>query len=160
MTAKELVVDFLSNRAPRDMSARSIVDSARALGFSEQRIRMALTRLVEDRVAQSPSRGTYRLAPSGEAMRKEVRKWRNIASVTQAWSTLSPCAPAARAAMAMLAISFSMKAFCFCQTGPGRQGGRQPCQVAGPAQRAKRATTMFQSMLCMNASTYAAALAP
>ena len=105
MTAKELVVDFLSNRAPRDMSARSIVDSARALGFSEQSIRMALTRLVEDRVAQSPSRGTYRLAPSGEAMRKEVRKWRNIASVTQAWSGAWICiydAPVARSDRAAL----------------------------------------------------------
>jgi hypothetical protein len=35
LTAKELVLDFLSNRAPREMAARVIVDSAAALGFSE-----------------------------------------------------------------------------------------------------------------------------
>jgi len=86
LTAKELVIDFLSNRAPREMAARVIVDSAGALGFSAQSIRMALTRLVEDRIALSPERGMYRLAPSGDAMRREVRKWRSIATATQPWS--------------------------------------------------------------------------
>jgi phenylacetic acid degradation operon negative regulatory protein len=86
LTAKELIIDFLSNRAPREMAARVIVDSAGALGFSAQSIRMALTRLVEDRIALSPERGMYRLAPSGDAMRREVRKWRTIATATQPWS--------------------------------------------------------------------------
>ena len=86
LTAKELVLDFLSNRAPREMAARVIVDSAAALGFSPQSIRMALTRLVEDRLALSTGRGTYRLAPSGDAMRREVRKWRATLTMTQAWS--------------------------------------------------------------------------
>lgn len=105
MTAKELVVDFLSNRAPREMPARVIVDSARALGFSEQSIRMALTRLVEERIALSPARGSYRLAPSGDAMRREVRKWRNITSMTQAWTGAWLCiydTPVARSARAAL----------------------------------------------------------
>ncbi len=91
LTAKELVLDFLSNRAPREMAARAIVDSAAALGFSEQSIRMALTRLVGDKLALKQSRGTYRLAPSGDAMRREVRKWRNIASLTQAWAGAWVC---------------------------------------------------------------------
>ena len=86
LTAKELVLDFLSNRAPREMGARVIVDSAGALGFSAQSIRMALTRLVEDRLALSTGRGMYRLAPSGDAMRREVRKWRATLAMTQAWS--------------------------------------------------------------------------
>ncbi len=86
LTARELVLDFLSNRAPREMAARVIVDSAAALGFSEQSVRMALTRLVEDGLALNPSRGLYRLAPSGDAMRREVRKWRAIAAMTQPWS--------------------------------------------------------------------------
>jgi len=86
LTARELVIDFLSNRAPREMSARLIVDSASALGFSEQSIRMALTRIVEDGVAISAARGLYKLAPSGETMRVEVRKWRNILNLTERWS--------------------------------------------------------------------------
>ncbi len=91
LTAKELVLDFLSNRAPREMSARAIVESAVALGFSEQSIRMALTRLVNDQLALKESRGTYRLAPSGDAMRREVRKWRSITSLTQAWAGAWVC---------------------------------------------------------------------
>lgn len=99
LTARELIIDFLSNRAPREMPARVIVDSAAALGFSAQSIRMALTRLVEEGLALSPARGRYRLAPSGDAMRKEVRKWRDIASATQAWAGTWICifdAPVAR----------------------------------------------------------------
>ncbi|MGO9607984.1 MAG: hypothetical protein ACLQAT_32045 [Candidatus Binataceae bacterium] len=105
LTAKELVIDFLSNRSPGEMPARVVVDTAAALGFSEQSIRMALTRLVEDELALNTGRGLYRLAPSGDAMRKEVRKWRNIASLTQAWSGGWVCiydAPIARSDRAAL----------------------------------------------------------
>jgi phenylacetic acid degradation operon negative regulatory protein len=105
LTAKELVIDFLSNRAPREMAARVIVDSAAALGFSEQSIRMALTRLVEEELALSPARGLYRLAPSGDAMRREVRKWRTITALTQSWSHAWICiydAPIARSDRAAL----------------------------------------------------------
>jgi phenylacetic acid degradation operon negative regulatory protein len=105
LTAKELVLDFLSNRAPREMAARVIVDSAAALGFSEHSIRMALTRLVEEQLALSPARGMYRLAPSGDAMRREVRKWRTITALTQSWSHDWICiydAPIARSDRAAL----------------------------------------------------------
>jgi phenylacetic acid degradation operon negative regulatory protein len=105
LTARELVVDFLSNRAPRQMTARLIVDSAGALGFSAQSIRMALTRLVDEGLALSPARGRYQLAPSGDAMRREVRKWRNIASATQNWAGGWICihdAPVARSDRAAL----------------------------------------------------------
>jgi phenylacetic acid degradation operon negative regulatory protein len=105
LTAKELVIDFLSNRAPREMAARVIVDSAAALGFSEQSIRMALTRLVEEELVLSPARGLYRLAPSGDAMRREVRKWRTITALTQSWSYAWICiydAPIARSDRAAL----------------------------------------------------------
>jgi phenylacetic acid degradation operon negative regulatory protein len=86
LTAKELVIDFLSNRSPREMPARLIVDTAAALGFTEQSVRMALTRIVEDGLAISIGRGVYKLAPSGDVMRREVRKWRNITDSTKAWS--------------------------------------------------------------------------
>ena len=105
LTAKELVLDFLSNRAPREMAARVIVDSAAALGFSEQSIRMALTRLVEEELALNPARVMYRLAPSGDAMRREVRKWRTITALTQPWSHDWICiydAPIARSDRAAL----------------------------------------------------------
>jgi phenylacetic acid degradation operon negative regulatory protein len=85
LTARELVVDFLSNRAPHEMAVRIIVDSAAALGFSEQSIRMALTRLAEEGTAVNVGRGRYRLAPSGDAMRVEVRKWRTLPQQLRPW---------------------------------------------------------------------------
>ena len=86
LTARELVVDFLSNRYPREMSAAEILGVGAALGFTEQSLRMALTRLVEGAVATNPGRGLYRLSPSGEAMRTEVRKWRNLDDFAKPWS--------------------------------------------------------------------------
>lgn len=86
LSARELVIDFISSRWPREMPARVIVDSALALGFSEQSVRMALTRLVEEGLAVTVERGIYKLAPSGDAMRREVRKWRSILDSTKSWT--------------------------------------------------------------------------
>jgi len=86
LTARELVIDFLSNRYPREMSAAEILGVGRALGFTEQSLRMALTRLVEGAVAANPGRGLYRLSPSGETMRLEVRKWRSLDDLAKPWS--------------------------------------------------------------------------
>jgi len=86
LTARELVIDFLSNRYPREMSAQEILGVGAALGFSAQSLRMALTRLVEQSVAANTGRGRYRLSPSGEAMRVEVRKWRHLDEVARPWS--------------------------------------------------------------------------
>ncbi len=86
LTARELVIDFLSNRYPREMSVQEITGVGIALGFSEQSLRMALTRLVEQSVAANPGRGHYRLSPSGEAMRDEVRKWRHLDELAKPWT--------------------------------------------------------------------------
>src|SRR5208337_5557470 len=86
LTARELVIDFLSNRYPREMSAAEILGVGAALGFTEQSLRMALTRLVEQSVAANTGRGRYRLSPSGEAMRDEVRKWRHLDKLAKPWS--------------------------------------------------------------------------
>ena len=86
LTARELVIDFLSNRYPREMSVQEITGVGIALGFTEQSLRMALTRLVEQSVAANTGRGRYRLSPSGEAMRDEVRKWRHLDDLAKPWS--------------------------------------------------------------------------
>jgi phenylacetic acid degradation operon negative regulatory protein len=86
LSAKALVLDFLSTRAPRELSAQAILSVGTALGFSEQNLRMALTRLVEESAAVSSRRGLYRLSPGGEAMRLEVRKWRAVGSLTRPWT--------------------------------------------------------------------------
>jgi phenylacetic acid degradation operon negative regulatory protein len=86
LTARELVIDFLSNRYPREMFVQEIAGVGGALGFTEQSLRMALTRLVEQSVAANTGRGRYRLSPSGEAMREEVRKWRHLGDLAMPWT--------------------------------------------------------------------------
>ena len=86
LTARELVIDFLSNRYPREMFVQEIASVGNALGFTEQSLRMALTRLVEQSVAANIGRGRYRLSPSGEAMRDEVRKWRHLDDLAKPWT--------------------------------------------------------------------------
>jgi phenylacetic acid degradation operon negative regulatory protein len=86
LTARALVLDFLSMRSPREISAAGVLAAGAALGFSAQNIRMALTRLVEQKAALNTGRGRYRLSASGETMRQEVRKWRQVGELTRAWS--------------------------------------------------------------------------
>jgi phenylacetic acid degradation operon negative regulatory protein len=86
LAARELLIDFLSNRYPREMFVQEITGVGIALGFSEQSLRMALTRLVEQSVAANTGRGRYRLSPSGEAMREEVRKWRHLGDLAKPWT--------------------------------------------------------------------------
>jgi|SRR5271166_167926 len=123
LTAKQLVIDFLSNRSPKKMSARLIVDTASALGFTEQSVRMALTRVVEDGLAVSRERGIYQLAPSGEVMRREVRKWRNISNLTQPWSGAwvsvydAPIRRSNRAAIRRHEQALRLRGFCELLTG-------------------------------------------
>lgn len=86
LSAKALVLDFLSVRSPREVSAQVLVAAGTTFGFSGQNIRMALSRLVEQSVAINSGRGQYRLSTSGRAMREEVRKWRRVAELTRPWS--------------------------------------------------------------------------
>ncbi len=86
LAAKTLVLDFLSNRAPREIPAQVLVAAGRVFGFSEQNVRMALTRLVEHSAAIKTARGRYRLSPFGEAMRQETRKWKGVGELTRPWS--------------------------------------------------------------------------
>ena len=86
LTARAVVLDFLSNRAPREISARAVLAAGAVFGFSAQNLRMALTRLVDQGVAVNSNRGRYRLGAPGETMRVEVRKWKRVAELTRPWS--------------------------------------------------------------------------
>ncbi|MFZ1889641.1 MAG: hypothetical protein WAU33_16595 [Candidatus Binataceae bacterium] len=85
LTARALVLDFLSNRAPREISARAVLAAGAAFGFSAQNLRMALMRLVDQGAAVNSSRGRYRLGAPGETMRLEVRKWKRVADLVRPW---------------------------------------------------------------------------
>ncbi len=85
LTARAIVLDFLSNRAPREISARAVVAAGAVFGFSAQNLRMALMRLVDQGVAVNSGRGRYRLGTPGEAMRIEVRKWKRVADLVRPW---------------------------------------------------------------------------
>lgn len=86
LTARAVVLDFLSNRAPREISAREVVAAGAVFGFSAQNLRMALMRLVEQGVAVNSGRGRYRLGAPGEAMRVEVRKWKRVGDLVRPWA--------------------------------------------------------------------------
>jgi phenylacetic acid degradation operon negative regulatory protein len=86
LTARALVLDFLSNRAPRGISARAVLAAGAGFGFSAQNLRMALMRLVAQGIAINSSRGRYRLGAPGETMRLEVRKWKHVADLVRPWS--------------------------------------------------------------------------
>ncbi len=86
LTARAIVLDFISNRAPREISARAVLAAGAVFGFSAQNLRMALMRLVDQGVAVNATRGRYRLGAPGETMRVEVRKWKRVADLVRPWS--------------------------------------------------------------------------
>lgn len=86
VTARTVVLDFLSNRGTREIPARTVLAAGALFGFSEQNLRMALARLVEEGVAANSGRGRYRLAPPAAAMRAEVRKWKHVADLVRPWN--------------------------------------------------------------------------
>jgi phenylacetic acid degradation operon negative regulatory protein len=86
LTARALVLDFLSNRAPRELATRVVLAAGQVFGFSAQNLRMALKRLADQGLAVNSGRGRYRLGAPGERMRVEVRKWKRVADLTRPWT--------------------------------------------------------------------------
>ena len=114
LTARAVVLDFLSNRAPREISARAVLAAGAVFGFSAQNLRMALTRLVDQGVAVNSNRGRYRLGAQGETMRVEVRKWKRVAELARPWPAdgLAFMARRSRAATAPRFAATSRRCVC------------------------------------------------
>jgi phenylacetic acid degradation operon negative regulatory protein len=72
----DTVLDLLRAAGPDGLSARALVGVANLFGFTENTMRVTLSRLVARELVQSPTRGHYCLAPQANALNDYVERWR------------------------------------------------------------------------------------
>jgi phenylacetic acid degradation operon negative regulatory protein len=72
----DLLMDVLSVPAGRTVSARALCVAGFHLGFPENAVRVALTRLVQQKKIAKVGRGAYAMHPSRMALALDVADWR------------------------------------------------------------------------------------
>lgn len=91
--ASEAVLDMLSSRDDSILTVAALCKGGTILGFSEQNIRVALTRLVKQGKVAKLARGRYGLNPDGNDLLTDVKGWfeksKRIISWTGNWIAVS-----------------------------------------------------------------------
>ncbi|MFD0390982.1 hypothetical protein ACFQ4K_29245 [Tistrella bauzanensis] len=73
--ANELVLDLLATHDAHSLPLRPLLRAGGLFGFSDQTIRVALSRLKRDGRVVTTARGIYALPPGGSLLMREVEGW-------------------------------------------------------------------------------------
>lgn len=116
-------MDILSVPAGRPLSARALCVAGACLGFPENAVRVALTRLVQQKKAAKVGRGAYAIHPSRMALALDVGDWRARFTGMRDWrggwiAVAGPAMPAAqRAARRAHERALALRGFRSWRTG-------------------------------------------
>lgn len=80
-----LVLDLLDADPEAMGLTRRLLAAGSVFGFSDNQMRVALSRLVADGLLDNPRRGHYVLSGSGAAMHAEIQRWHQIEDQLTAW---------------------------------------------------------------------------
>ncbi len=80
-----IVLDLLHSHIGHTGSVRSIMRVGALFGFSQNTMRVTLSRLVSRGLLESPRRGSYRLSDSTSALNRFVDGWRQGEARCRAW---------------------------------------------------------------------------
>lgn len=83
--AREMVLDLLTTHDAHELPLKALVRAGNLFGYTDQTVRVALSRLKADGVIASPARGVHALAAAG-ALVREVEGWRRREGRLVAWS--------------------------------------------------------------------------
>lgn len=72
----DVILDLLRGAPGAGRSASYLIDSGKLFGFSDNIIRVNLSRLQRRGLIESPARGQYRLAPTADPLNTFVERWR------------------------------------------------------------------------------------
>lgn len=77
INARHLIIDLFLSSAYPQLSIKQILVAAKLFNLSENGIRVATTRLLNEGMIQSVERGIYQLSPSAKIGRKlfSIVKW-------------------------------------------------------------------------------------
>ena len=85
-TPKSLILDLLSTLSRGAVPVRGLVAAGRLFAIPDNRLRVALARLLAAGAVERDERSHYRLAPGVNAVSEQVRSWRRAAERRRAWS--------------------------------------------------------------------------
>lgn len=80
-----VILDMLRSARSRQRSAQSLIAAGALFGFSENTVRVTLSRLASRGLVGSPERGLYRLSEQTDALNDFVERWRLGEARTRAW---------------------------------------------------------------------------
>lgn len=83
--ARRLVLKLLLGSTSRQLSAREAVASCALFDIPENRVRVALARLVVAGLIEAVERGTYRLGSNAASLATEVASWRGAQGRVRDW---------------------------------------------------------------------------
>lgn len=85
VTPRSLALWFLSTAAPAPLRAATLIGRGAIFTIEPAAMRVALGRLVRDRLAVQPERGVYALGPAAAALHARARGWTRAEERARAW---------------------------------------------------------------------------
>ncbi|MEE4360096.1 MAG: hypothetical protein V2I63_01080 [Pseudomonadales bacterium] len=82
----EVLLDLLRSVGRRGYRVRFLVETGALFGFTENQVRVTLSRLCARGLVETPERGRYRLAQRTSAVNAFVERWREGESLTRPWA--------------------------------------------------------------------------
>jgi len=82
---KSVILDLLSPRGARPMSAAAMVEACALFGISGNAARVTLVRLCAERRLERVSAGTYVLTRFSQPLNRHVREWSRLEDLTRPW---------------------------------------------------------------------------
>jgi phenylacetic acid degradation operon negative regulatory protein len=85
-TPKSLILDLLSTLSRGAVPVRGLVAAGRLFEIPDNRLRVALARLLAAGAVERDEHSRYRLARDAGAVSDQIRSWRSVAQRRRAWS--------------------------------------------------------------------------
>ena len=85
VTPRSVVLNLVRVSNRRAVSVRRLVAVGELFGFSANALRVAIARLISDRLLRSDARGWYRLGPAAMAVHAHVEDWRRGEARMRPW---------------------------------------------------------------------------
>lgn len=85
LSAKNLILDLLRAAAPEPLSVKSLVDVGELFGFTENSVRVNVTRLLAKDILEQDDRGLYRFGDSSSSLLSWVNQWKTGEKRTRTW---------------------------------------------------------------------------
>ncbi|WP_291071174.1 hypothetical protein [Hyphomonas sp.] len=86
LSARALVLSLISGTHSSPQSIASLIAAAALFGIEPATVRVAVTRLIKEKMLESPDRGVYRPGPRAQALTRRLKDWRNVRARVAPWT--------------------------------------------------------------------------